>query len=39
MLVMMTADLAKPEAVPKITFKTLRPYENWAKQLEGLAQG
>ncbi len=25
--------------VPKITFKTLRPYENWAKQLEGLAKG
>ena len=24
--------------VPKITFKTLRPYENWAEQLKTLAQ-
>ncbi|MEX2481496.1 MAG: muconolactone Delta-isomerase family protein [Gammaproteobacteria bacterium] len=25
--------------VPEISFKTLRPYENWAKQLETLAKG
>lgn len=26
-----------PHMVPKITFKTLRPYENWAEQLKTLA--
>lgn len=25
--------------VPKITFKPLRPYENWAEQLKTLAKG